>query len=434
MKTTAWACVVLGAISVASCGGADASDESEGPSLMVGSARPSDCRGTDQALVDLGKKIFFDQRLSLNGNQACAACHGPQVGWTGPDARINEHGTVYEGSVAGRFGNRKPPSSAYASLAPLLHLDAASQTFVGGNFWDGRATGWKLGNPAADQAQGPFLNPAEQALPDSTALVNLVCGGAYGPSFRKAWGRQACRDVDQGYADIARSILAYESSRQVNRFSSKFDAYLAGKARLTPAEKLGLALFTGKAHCANCHTATPGPAGEPPLFTDFTYDNLGVPRNPENPVYAATPGFVDRGLGATLEALGQSTDWQQQPHVPPGMISLDLLQLAPAYVGKQKVPTLRNVDLRPHHRFPKAYTHNGYFKSLAALVHFYNTRDVRPVCSGDFTERQALAHDCWPPPEVADNLNTQEMGNLGLSPAEEAALVAFLGTLSDAGL
>ena len=99
-------------------------------------------------------------------------------------------------------------------------------------------------------------------------------------------------------------------------------------------------------------------------------------------------------------------------------------------MGKHKVPTLRNVGLGPE-GVVKAYGHNGYFKTLEGIVHFYNTRDVKQACPGDYTEAQALAANCWPAPEVAENLNTRELGNLGLSPAEEAAIVAFLKTLSD---
>ena len=121
------------------------------------------CTGTAmaQALTDeeeLGKLIFFDQNLSINGNQSCAACHGPAAGWTGPETDINAGGAVYEGSIPGRFGNRKPPSSAYATPSPILHfvIEKKEALFIGGNFWDGRATGEKLGNPASDQAQGPY--------------------------------------------------------------------------------------------------------------------------------------------------------------------------------------------------------------------------------------------------------------------------------------
>ena len=100
-------------------------------------------------------------------------------------------------------------------------------------------------------------------------------------------------------------------------------------------------------------------------------------------------------------------------------------------MGKFKVPTLRNVDLRPAPDFVKAYGHNGYFKTLKGIVHFYNTRDVKPVCPGLYSEAQALAENCWPVPEVAENVNTTELGDLGLSDAEEDAIVAFLKTLSD---
>jgi cytochrome c peroxidase len=134
---------------------------------------------------ELGKSIFFDEYLSSNANQACASCHDPAAGWTGPLSDINAHGGVYEGSIEGRFGNRKPPSAAYATPSPILHFetDHKEALFIGGNFWDGRATGEKLGNPAADQAQGPFLNPLEQALQSPAEVVNRICASAYNDLF-----------------------------------------------------------------------------------------------------------------------------------------------------------------------------------------------------------------------------------------------------------
>ena len=149
------------------------------------------------------------------------------------------------------------------------------------------------------------------------------------------------------------------------------------------------------------------------LFTDFSYDNLGIPMNPENPVYVYDPGFIDHGLGGYLAT---------RP---------DYASFATANDGKFKVPTLRNVDVRPEEDFVKAYGHNGYFKSLEGIVHFYNTRDVLETCPDDYTEEEALADNCWPAPEVSANLNTGELGDLGLTPDEEAAIVAFLITLSD---
>lgn len=385
----------------------------------------------------LGKSIFFDKNLSINVNQACAACHAPAAGWTGPNETINAYGSVYEGSIPGRFGNRKPPSAAYATQSPIFYMDKKG-LFVGGNFWDGRATGEKLGNPAADQAQGPFLNPAEQALPDSACVVHRVCNPFistdYPVSFQDVWGYESCNiswpsDIstvcategasvnlnpedraksDMAYDNIALSIAAYESSPEVNAFSSKFDLSYQGKVKLSKQEQRGFALFHGKGKCHLCHISN----GKEPLFTDYTFDNLGTPQNPDNPAGVA-PDFVDVGLGGFLKSIGYPEDVYM------------------AEWGKQKVPTLRNVDSRPSAGFVKAFGHNGYFKTLEGIVNFYNTRDVKPVCPDLYTEEEALAAGCWPPPEVAENVNKDELGDLGLTAEEEAAIVAFLKTLSD---
>jgi len=356
---------------------------------------------------ELGKAIFFDQNLSVNGNQSCATCHGSTAGWTGPDSVINSHGTVYEGSVPGAFGDRKPPSAAYATQSPILHMDKKG-LFVGGNFWDGRATGERLGSPAAEQALGPFLNPKEQALPSPDEVVARVCASSYGDLFREVWGADACDDTEMAYDHIGYSVAAYEASSEVNAFTSKFDYSRSGAARLTQEEQRGFGLFMGKGKCARCHTAS----GRQPLFTDYTFDNLGLPKNPENPVYVDNPTFVDPGLGGYLASRE------------------DYAGFAADNLGKHKVPTTRNVGMGLP-GITKAYGHNGYFKSLEGIVHFYNTRDVKDVCPGAYTEAQALTANCWPAPEVSANMNTAELGNLALTPAEEAAIVAFLKTLSD---
>lgn len=386
------------------------------------------------AKQQLGKSIFLDVRLSFHQNQSCATCHGSAVGWTGPDGAINAAGTVYEGSIPGRFGDRKPPSAAYATQSPIFHMSPKG-VFVGGNFWDGRATGEKLGNPAADQAQGPFLNPAEQALPDSACVVYRVLNGGYPVSFQSVWGHgidavtwpadveTTCATegatvvlsdadralVDTAYDQVALSIAAYEASPEVNAFTSKFDARRMGMASFTKQEARGFALFVGKGKCALCHTAN----GRQPLFTDYTYDNLGIPANPANPVYTYNPGFVDPGLGGFLHSRSDYASYAEENY------------------GKFKVPTLRNVDLRPE-GLVKAYGHNGYFKSLEAFVHFYNTRDVLPTCDAPGSDPGWVEGvDCWPAPEYPENINTDELGDLGLTSNQEAAIVAFLKTLSD---
>jgi cytochrome c peroxidase len=376
----------------------------------------------------LGKSIFFDKNLSINANQSCAACHDPAAGWTGPDADLNALGSVYEGSIPGRFGDRKPPSSAYATPSPILHFVIEKKKdpplFIGGNFWDGRATGERLGSPAAEQALGPFLNPLEQALPAPAEVVSRICVSSYNALFTQVCGADACSlsDVNAAYDCVGFAIAAYEGSRESNQFSSKYDAYLAGKAKLTQIEKQGLNLFRGKGKCAACHTVAPGPNGEPLLFTDYTFDNLGTPRNPDNPFYLQDTfnplGYLwlDQGLGGFLASRA------------------DYAAYADANRGKQKVPTLRNVDKWDAVLGPKvkAYGHNGYFKSLEQIVHFYNTRDVKPVCADNFTRvEEALAQGCWPQPEVPVNVNTAELGDLKLTAAQEAAIVAFMKTLSD---
>ena len=190
----------------------------------------------------------------------------------------------------------------------------------------------------------------------------------------------------------------------MNPFTSKYDYFLKGQATLTDQEAWGLQLFEGKALCSACHLSRSDDGK--PLFTDFTYDNLGVPKNPMNPIYSAPTStnpdgadWVDPGLAGFLAGAGFPEEvWMPE-------------------LGKHKVPTLRSVDQRPYPEFVKAYGHNGFFKSLEEITHFYNTRDV--------------VSENWPAPEVADNVNTDELGNLGLTPEEEAALVAFMKTLTD---
>jgi cytochrome c peroxidase len=358
-------------------------------------------------LEELGKLLFFDADLSTPPGQSCAACHAPEVGFTGPVSSINEGPVVYPGAIHARFGNRKPPSSAYGGESPVFYYDSAEDLFIGGMFWDGRATGWTLGDPLAEQAQGPFLNPLEQNNPSARSVCLKVALSAYADLFEEVWGPGSLdykHDVAGTYERIARSIAAYERSDEVNPFSSKFDYYLRGEAELTEEEEWGLELFEGEAMCSACHPSEPGPGGEPPLFTDFTYDNLGVPRNPENPFYNMPPEWTPDGDEWTDPGLG-------------GFLAgtSDFASYAAVNWGKHKVPTLRNVDKRPDSGFVKAFTHNGYFKTLEELVHFYNTRDVEE----------------WPDPEVPENVNHEELGDLGLTEAEELAVVAFTRTLSD---
>jgi cytochrome c peroxidase len=366
-------------------------------------------------IEQLGKEIFFD-KISSPDWMSCSVCHGPDVGFTGPTPATNKDGAVYNGAIPQRFGNRKPPSAAYATLAPIFHYDAEEETFVGGNFWDGRATGEHLGNPAADQALGPFLNPVEQNNPSKAAVLAQIASSKYAYLWTAVWGSPVSygteAEVLVNYDRVGLSIAAYEGSSEVNAFTSKWDYFMRGEAELSQKEQQGMELFNGKAGCNGCHPA--------PLFTDYTYDNLGAPKNPQNPFYRMDmvylddgtpinplgPAWIDPGLGGFLNTLPESYF---------AALGLDKATTVQGNWGKQKVPTLRNVAKAPSEEYTKAYLHNGVFDDLKKVVDFYNTRDV-----GD-----------WPPPEVPENVNHDELGNLGLSKAEVNAIVAFLGTLSD---
>lgn len=394
----------------------------------------------------LGRTLFFDAELSFNRNQSCASCHDPAAGFTSPHDQFNAAGSIVEGSILGRFGNRKPPSAAYASPAPVFHhvIEDGDFLFVGGAFLDGRATGAALGNPAADQALGPFLNPVEMALPHAACVVQRVCQPdnqtSYPVALTDVWGVDICEiafpeglqkqcetldadislpeeiaeKVETAFNRIGLTISAYESSIEVNRYNSRYDQHLSGEVTLSAQEQAGLELFEGKALCSACHITDPGPNAEPALFTDFTYDNLGVPRNEDNPVYLQNPDFVDIGLGAFLAS------------------NVVFDEIAITQNGKFKVPTLRNVDMRLLPNSEHAYMHNGYFKTLEGVVRFYNTRDVWPRCEQEFvSEADALVQKCWPAAEYEPTVNRDELGNLKLTDADEAALVAFLKVLTD---
>jgi cytochrome c peroxidase len=389
-------------------------------------------------MEQLGRELFFD-KISDPGSMACADCHAPATGFTGPVPGINSKGAVYPGAVPQRAGNRKPPSASYATLSPIFQFDAGEGLFIGGNFWDGRATGDHLGNPAADQALGPFLNPVEQNMPSKQAVLEVVAASKYAGLWMEVWGEPVSwntpADIDLNYDRIGLAIAEYEASHEVNAFSSKFDMFWENAMDasmdvtaidmsnwrdytglgLDKNEVKGLALFNdeGKGKCSLCHVLEPAEPGMPPLFTDFSFDNLGVPQNPDNPFYDmdevylddGSPinpegdAWIDPGLGGFL-AGHPNPDWQV---------------MAAENWGKHKVPSLRNVGKRPSEQFIKAYMHNGVFKSLKEVVHFYNTRDVAN----------------WPPPEVADNVNTEELGDLGLNKKEETLIAVFMETLSD---
>jgi len=412
-----------------------------------------------QQITLLGKIIFYDKYLSVNSNEACSFCHMPETGFTGPASALNQTTASYPGSVRTRFSGRKPQSHTYAGYSPVLHYNLEQGDFVGGQFWDMRATGLRLDSALAEQAQGPPLNPVEMGLIDPACMVYRMSQRPYRSMAEMLWGAQAfavqwplnaaqvCNRpgpapdadplplhlaaVDRGIAQttfdrIAEAIATFEGSPEVAPFSSKYDYVMAGKAEFTADEKAGYELFRSKTtHCNECHRD--GGPGEEPLFTDFTASNLGLPPNPALPFYkentpdqlgyTANPAglkFLDLGVGGFLASP------QNPNHAWAAM--------ARSYLGKYKTPTLRNVDKRPRADFVKAYMHNGYLKSLKEVVHFYNTRDTLAKCkSGDPGEKVT----CWPAPENPETINRKQLGDLKLTSQQEELLVAFLKALTD---
>lgn len=336
----------------------------------------------DEKKAELGRQIFFDTTLSQPLGQSCASCHSPSAAFAAPTTTMTAG--ISHGADATKFAKRNSPSISYAQFSPPLKFSETAGTWVGGQFLDHRAAS------LTEQALQPFLAAAEMGNTTPGQVVAKVQARTYAAQFTEIFGASAFSDSAAAYRKIGEAIAEFERGENFNRFTSKFDVFRRGRGNLTEKELLGLTLFNGKANCAACHPSQ----GNAPLFTDFTNDNIGVPKNPANPFYmqsaAINPdgvNFVDRGLGA---ALGDA-----------------------AFDGRFKVPSLRNVAVTG------PYMHNGVFDSLKQVVQFYNT-----ACA-------AGNPDGWADPEVADTRNCKELGDLSLSDDEIDAIVAFLETLTD---
>ena len=367
----------------------------------------------------LGKQLYFDVTLSINENQACASCHTPAAAFTDPRNTADPaNNPVSPGSITGKFGTRNAPSAAYARFSPSFHWDGEEGLYVGGQFWDGRD------NNLAGQSSRPPVNPVEMALPDKEAVINkLLLNPDYITAFLNIY------DIDLNeastthpgvlavYDRMIRAIGEFEKTRTFSEFSSKFDYWLAGKYEMTRHEARGMKLFNGKAKCNLCHLSDAQVAADgigivPPLFTDFTYDNLGIPVNPRIAELHGGPVPVDYGLGGREDIAAVD---------PVVLDNGDVVSAGQA--GKFKVMTLRNIELTP------PYGHNGFFATLEDIVHFYNTRDALADCATLPAPQTGV--NCWPAAEVTLNVNADELGDLKLTVQQEADLVAFLKTLTD---
>jgi cytochrome c peroxidase len=444
-----------------------------------------------EATETLGELMLFDKNISPNRNQACASCHMPYAGFGGPIPSVNLTIIAFPGTAHFRVGKRIPQRHPYAPFFPVLQYNQVQGLFFGGNFFDSRATGYLLRVPDAEQAQGPPVDTQEMGFPDTACIAFQLAQAVYRPLFEEVWGKdsleinfphetaQICATpggaavfggsttpiplsaTDRTLANTvydrwAQSIDSFEQSAQVSAFSSKFDAFLAGKYKLTPEEMAGFRLFDGKGNCNSCHldgrgttlksnqADTSSAAIVNPLFTCFGSANEGLPLNPRDAFYYETKpdaygltanpygfGYRDLGLGTFLRSgFGSgptpNASWKQY---------------APTVDGQMQVSSARDVAMTPPQcptteapgpYFQKGFFHNGYIKSLKQLVHFYNTRDkyAYPVTSGHCPKGTTEKVDCWPMPEVRNNIDMTS-GNLGLTDKEENEIVAFLQTLSD---
>jgi cytochrome c peroxidase len=425
--------------------------------------------GVFTAIEQLGEAIFHDTAMSIPSNkQGCVSCHDPKVGWVLKDP-LGQGAAA--GAHPGRRGNQKPPSAAYADDSPVFAfvpppgplgticgaVPTPGLCYKGGIFWNGRATGAGQENsvpvgggaietikstdvgivcaqtpdlceylgPTADQAAAPFLNPVEQ-----NSRMKKVCQriktAPYKTLYNEAFGEPIdCQKggLKQSHLRAALAIAAYEASNKVNRFTSAREACLKDFASIAACDKLsadakaGHTLFyrfgPGGAACAGCHNNGKGANGAQNTYADHRYHHLPLPFNNKL--------GVSRG-----EVTGLSS------HITDGTVAH----------GEFKTPTLLNVALGEGQ---KTYMHNGYFKTLKQVVHFYNTATAKPACANssatideiwikDSNAGDAVndGHvDCWPVDEFVGTPVPGIVGNLGLTSKQEDQLVEYLRALSD---
>jgi cytochrome c peroxidase len=385
-------------------------------SLPSGSVFGAPTADDAAAIAALGKAIFFDPSLSGSGHISCATCHDPAHAYGPPDGAAVRHA----GADLQTPGIRAVPSlrytlnrtPAWSKQYQSSDVERAIETDsvpIGGFGWDGRFDSLR------EQAAFPLLAANEMGNSDVAAFVAKLARTAYAPPFRALFGAGIFDHPEAAFQAALLAIERFElDDASFHPYSSRFDAFLDGKLELNPAEQRGLRLFSDprKGNCNACHTAAPGADGSHPLFTDFSFANLGVPRNPEIPANLE-PAYFDMGLCGPLR---QDQRRQKQ------------------WCGMFKTPSLRNVAAR------RVYFHNGRVHTLLDAVRFYAERDARPERWFSRPDGQVeLFTDL--PKSLRGNVDHID-GPLNRAPGAPAALtdadvddiVAFLKTLTDADL
>jgi cytochrome c peroxidase len=384
----------------------------------------------------LGRLIFVDRNLSGSRTISCASCHNPAHAFGPPDALAAQPG----GPAGLSQGVRAVPSLRYADRIPNFSIGPdngenegvnvvklARQTVGearpvkaagsvgggapmvprGGLFWDGRA------NTLQTQALGPLFNPVEMANSGVRSVADRLRGAPYGGEFVRLFGEAAVATPERLVDEAMFAVARYQvEDAAFHPYTSKYDAWLEGKAVLAPDEARGLALFEDprKGNCAACHVSRPGPDHAPPLFTDFQYEALGVPRN-QDLRQNADPRYYDLGLCGPVR-----TDLRTQTQ----------------YCGMFQTPSLRNVATR------QVFFHNGRYHALLDVIRFYNLRAVYPdsVYPRDSRGGVLLFDDL--PPMARGNVDTTDApfngrpGGVPLMTARDMQdVIAFLKTLTD---
>lgn len=360
--------------------------------------------------TELGRQLFMDPSLSASGRLACVSCHSPAHAYGPPDGASTRRG----GADMKQVGARAVPSLRYIQTVPAFteHFfdddgnDSIDKGVTGGLTWDGRV------NSAHDQVRIPITAAHEMANRSPAEFVARLRKARYAEAFRSAYGDAVFRDDAAAFRWATMSLEVFlQNPSDFQPFTSKFDAYEHGRAKLSTQELHGLALFNDprKGNCASCHPSTADSGRAYPLFTDFGFNALGVPRNAAIPANA-NPQHYDMGLC--------------------GPDRTDLARRA-EYCGFFRTPSLRNVATR------RVFFHNGAYHTLTDAIRFYAQRDSRPehIYPRDRSGRVQKFDDL--PPALRKNVNQEPP--FGRKPGQADALsadeirdiAAFLGTLTD---